>query len=64
MKFSEANKNLYEDVPDFLFIKKVLPFFLLHNFLVQVTIIGKLHNNAANNCTVYHRLFPYRKTSL
>ena len=52
MQFSESDENLYEDVPDFLLFEKVLPFFLLHNFLVQVAIIRKLHNDAANNSTL------------
>ena len=46
MKVAEAIEDLDEDSPDLLFREEFLFGFLLDYFLVEVSVIKKLHNNA------------------
>lgn len=45
MKALKTDKNLYKDIPDLVLLEKCLRFLMINNFLVQVTIVSKLHDN-------------------
>ena len=46
VKAFESIDNLYEYTPNFPFLKKLFFGFVVKNFLIEVPIIQKFHNNA------------------
>lgn len=54
MQSLESESDLNKCLPDEVFLEKLLVLLLIHNFLVQVSIIRKLHHYASWK-TKYHR---------
>jgi hypothetical protein len=46
MESLESRDNLNKELPHFLFLKKVLIFLVIDNFLVEIAVIHKFHNDA------------------
>jgi len=45
MKLLKSKRNLNQGLPNGLFIEMSLLFLVLHDFLVEISIIRKFHNN-------------------
>jgi hypothetical protein len=63
MKGFEPHDCLHEYTPNIFLFEKLIFLFMFDYFLIEVTIVGKLHYDAASN-KEYHRFLPYKKTCL
>lgn len=59
----QSQHCLDEDAPDLALLEQFLPLLVLHDLLIQIPIVGELHDDAAY-AHPYHRFLPSRKTSL
>ena len=46
MQFFESDKDLYENIPNLFFFEEFFFLFVFDNFLIEVTVIGKFHDDA------------------
>ena len=52
MQFFESQRDVYERAPNGVFLEHALLLLMLHYFLVEVSVIGKLHDDA-EWCVLY-----------
>ena len=54
VEVSESDDDLNENSPDFGFLEEVFLFFVVDDFLVEISVIGELHDDASlvNICTI------------
>ena len=64
MQTLQAQQHLYKNIPNLILLKKSLRFLMINDLLVQIPIIGKLHNDTTRNYYSYHRFLPSRNTYL
>lgn len=63
MKCFEADDGLNENTPNLIFLKELFLLLVVDYLLVEVTVVGKLHDDAIW-ADAYHRFLPSKKTSL
>ena len=63
MQRLEAEDGLDEDAPDFVFVEEFLLLLVVDDLLVEVSVVGELHDDAGWGGQ-YHRFLLSRKTSL
>lgn len=63
MKSFESTDSLNEDTPYLIFLEKLFFLLMLNYFLIKVTIVSELHDNATLKLK-YQRFLPSKKTSL
>ena len=59
----ESDYCLDEHTPNLTFLEEFFLLLVVDDLLVEVTVVGKLHDNAAYH-TLYHRFLPSKKASL
>jgi len=63
MQSSKPTNSLNQNAPYLTFLEKFFFLFMVYYLLIEVTIVGELHNNAILGVK-YQRFLPSRKTSL
>lgn len=63
MQRSESDHRLNQHAPYLALLEELLPLLALHNLLVEIPVVRKLHDDAAYP-PPYHKFLPSRKTSL
>ena len=59
----ESDDRLDQHAPDLAFLEVFLLLFALNDLLVEVSVVGELHDDAGW-VRLYHRFLPSRKASL